>query len=244
MATILDEISHALIIDQEMYGPFYQLNKYSNTTINDESSEVEQDKNEPTFVNEHSNTKKSITSRSPTEITKAASIDELYSKAIDYFDLNSDQKLATFYGSKEADIMVLFDNPYTNSDGEPTDIAVHTLLTKMLAAIQLSINNLYITSISKVLEDQRTRDLNVKERNFFIKECSIIKPKMVLCFDQSSIQKLMNKNSQLARGEHKLNDPDLALFYTHSPFLLEKMPALKREAWEDLQSFRKLLDNL
>jgi|GEM_PF-2200635 uracil-DNA glycosylase family 4 len=253
MPSILDDIAESLAWDQEVYGPYYH-----KTYPVDASLVVEEKLNDEVIEREHSeqpvqeSVADSVELQEDTAVwtlSKANSLDDLHANYAAFFELPktsvhpSSKRIYT--GPTDAAVALIFNKTIYDENNQLRKVDAYTLLTKMLSAISLPIDSLFVTALSKSQTKADNAEFNEKEVAFFRKQMELLSPKLLLCFNPKILERLaiIQENEEPKRGFHTLAS-GLKIFYTHSPSHLLEKPELKREAWEDLQAFRKFLDSL
>lgn len=147
-------------------------------------------------------------------------------------------------------VLCLFDTP--NTDDERNNCLCSgesgLLLNKMLNAIGLDINsNTYISALVPWRPPGNRAPTPTEYalcRPFWEKEIALLTPKTILIFGNTTSSEVLGI-SGLAKArstEHLFHD--IPTFVTIAPSMLLKMPTQKKQAWEDLQKFKKKLDSL
>lgn len=246
MPSLIDQIAQALSWDQEVYGPYYQGQVKEGIEIKkpeavklDEKKRIE--KVVPKEVVVETTVVVEEAARESWNLNEATSLNELHQHFDEVFNIEASQnKIPAFWGNSNATVAVLFNHSLVDEKGNAIDKKAFELLSKMLVAILLPISEQFYTSFKKT-EPSIDQSEQI-ETDYLLKQLALLNPKMVLCFDELVVQKLKNTQTKITRGLHQLNN-GLKLFFTHSPFILLEKPELKREAWEDLQAFQKLLES-
>ena len=150
-------------------------------------------------------------------------------------------------GNENADVMLVGEAPGTEEDrrGEPIAGQADELLTKMLAAINLSRDQVYTTNILKCRAPLH-REPSPTEiescRPYLEKQVQLISPKIVICLGQIAAHALLQSASVLAELRGQIFEfNDVAVFVTYHPTALLNDASLKRGAWEDLQRIQQFL---
>lgn len=148
-------------------------------------------------------------------------------------------------GNPAADIVLVGEAPGAEEDrlGRPFVGAAGQLLDKILAAIQLSRNDVYICNILKCRPPQN-RDPLPEEialcQPYLMKQLEIIDPQFILCLGRFAAQTLLNTTDSLGalRGRyHQLGKARLLV--TYHPAALLRDQQYKRPTWEDVQMLQK-----
>lgn len=153
-------------------------------------------------------------------------------------------------GSARAELMIVGEAPGRDEDiqGQPFVGRSGQLLTKILAAIGLEREDVYIGNILKC-RPPNNRDPLPPEvlacEPHLRRQLAIIRPRLICCLGRVAAQTLLRTSNSLTRlrGEvHFYGDiPVLATFH---PAYLLRNPAAKRDAWNDVRMMRALLDAL
>ncbi len=119
-------------------------------------------------------------------------------------------------GPEDARIAIV-DSEGTFFEGEPG-----SLLVKMLGAMHLSASDVYIC--------------NTADNASFIRHVVAHKPSVVVALGEKACRTLKGTDEPLVkiRG-HFFQCHGVSVMATHHPSVLVKIPALKRQAWEDLK---------
>lgn len=153
-------------------------------------------------------------------------------------------------GNPNADAMLIGEAPGAEEDkqGEPFVGRAGKLLNDILKAINLSREEVYIANILKC-RPPGNRDPLPNEMEtcipYLSKQVELIKPKVILCLGRIAANGLLNKKlplSALRESTHEFNG--IPVFVTYHPAALLRNPNWKRGCWEDVQKFKKLLDEL
>jgi uracil-DNA glycosylase family 4 len=151
-------------------------------------------------------------------------------------------------GSPTAKIVVIGEAPGADEDeqGLPFVGRSGQLLTKILAAINLTRDEVYICNIAK----SRPPNNRPPEKDeieacmpYLVRQIELIQPKVILALGKTAANTLLNNALSMAamRGKvFKWNGVDL--FVTYHPAALLRNPNWKHEAWADVQAMRKHYD--
>jgi uracil-DNA glycosylase family 4 len=154
-------------------------------------------------------------------------------------------------GAEQADIVVIGEAPGADEDakGEPFIGRAGQLLTKMLEAIQLDRKDIYITNILKS-RPPNNRDPKPDEveacEPYLWKQLALIQPKMILCLGRIAGSTLLKqKTDTLGKMRGNVYDYNgIKVMVTYHPAALLRNPDWKHGAWEDLQKFRRMYDEM
>ena len=129
---------------------------------------------------------------------------------------------------------------------------VGKLLEKMLAAINIKIEKVYLTySINfRPPEDRKPSAQEIKRYSIFLKEhISIINPQIIILLGSTAMEAVMALNNKVSdeRGQWKeiiLKNKTYPLIVTFSPSYLIRFPDKKKYSWEDLKKIRQKIKDL
>jgi uracil-DNA glycosylase len=130
--------------------------------------------------------------------------------------------------------------PFWGPDGQ--------LLTKMIQAIQLTREEVYLTQVVKCRppDDRKPTPEEIDACGFFLKEeIRLIDPGILVALGDRVAKTLSRSNKKISdlRGRW-LNVEGRRLMATFHPAFLLTNPGAKREAWEDLKKVRREYDGL
>ena len=129
------------------------------------------------------------------------------------------------------------------------------LFSKMLAAIDIDIKHVYITSLIKCRPPQN-HTISPREimccSEHLKQQIELVKPSIVVVLGETAIQCLLQKPQPIDRLRADINSVSadtssmnplgsMPLFVSHSPHELLQKAELKRNAWSDLQQLQKLI---
>lgn len=148
-------------------------------------------------------------------------------------------------GNPQARIVVIGEAPGADEDrlGRPFVGRAGQLLDRMLAAIELQRESVFITNILKT-RPPSNRDPSPDEVTAHIpvlyQQLAIINPRLILCLGRHAGRGLLNSNATLGRMRGVAHDfHGVSLFVTYHPAALLRNSRWKRPAWEDLQMFQR-----
>ena len=129
---------------------------------------------------------------------------------------------------------------------------VGKLLKKMLIAINIKIENVYLSySVNfRPPEDRKPTTQEINRYSKFLKEhVSIIDPKMIILMGSTAMESLTGINNKISseRGNWKeiiIKDKTYPLMITFSPSYLIRFPENKKYSWADLKKIRQRIKNL
>ncbi len=151
-------------------------------------------------------------------------------------------------GNPNADILFIGEAPGRDEDlkGEPFVGRAGQLLDKMLAAINLSRDDIYIANILKCRPPEN-RDPLPDESNTCLphlaEQIRLIKPKLICALGRIAAQILLDTKSPLSKMRGRFYDVGGAkMLATYHPAALLRNPNFKKGAWEDLKLLRRTYD--
>lgn len=152
-------------------------------------------------------------------------------------------------GNPNAEVMVVGEAPGQSEDeqGLPFVGAAGQLLTKILAAVDLRREDVWICNVLKH-RPPGNRNPVPDEVNactpFLIRQFEIIKPRIILALGTFAAQTLLDTKLAIGklRGQlHRFHG--VPLIVTYHPAALLRNPSWKRPTWEDVQLVRRILDS-
>jgi DNA polymerase len=153
-------------------------------------------------------------------------------------------------GSPEAAVVFVGEAPGADEDrtGEPFVGAAGQLLTKMIEAMGLSRDEVYICNILKCRPpgNRNPEPDEIAECEPFLKrQLAAIRPRMIVALGKFAAQCLLRSDAPISRlrGQWKAYE-GIPLMPTYHPAFLLRTPTAKREVWNDLQQVMGELDRL
>ena len=152
-------------------------------------------------------------------------------------------------GDPNADLVCVGEAPGANEDatGRPFVGQAGQLLTKILAAIDLKREEVFIVNVLKH-RPPGNRNPHPEEVEacspYLIRQLELIKPKVIVAFGTFAAQTLLQTKTPLGqlRGlVHRYHGTPLVV--TYHPAALLRNPAWKRPTWEDVKLARRVLDS-
>ncbi|MBE2278858.1 MAG: uracil-DNA glycosylase [Ignavibacteriaceae bacterium] len=153
-------------------------------------------------------------------------------------------------GNHNAKVMVVGEGPGADEDasGLPFVGRAGELLTKMMAAIGFSREEIFIANVVKCRPpgNRTPNDSEITEcLPYLLKQIQLIKPVMILCAGTTAIQALMGRKGSLGSFRSQFyNLEDALVLATYHPAALIRNPEWKKPAWEDLKMFRSKYNEL
>jgi uracil-DNA glycosylase len=152
-------------------------------------------------------------------------------------------------GSQEAKLLLIGEGPGAEEDkqGKPFIGRAGQLLTKMLAAIQLERDEVYITNVVKCRPPGNRNPLpdEVAMCLPYLKEqIGIIKPKIILLLGKVAAESLLQVTEPMFELRKKKFDIEGIMTYvSYHPAALIYNQSLKKESWIDLQKIQKIYNS-
>ena len=153
-------------------------------------------------------------------------------------------------GNKNADIMFIGEGPGEQEDlqGYPFVGPAGQLLDKMLGAINLSIDDVYIANVVKC-RPPHNRDPKEEEQqscmNYLRYQFKLVEPKIVVCLGRIAAQAIIDKDFKITRQRGQWFERKGYWFTaTYHPSALLRDAEKKRPAWEDFKGIRDKYEEL
>ncbi len=152
-------------------------------------------------------------------------------------------------GNPEADLMFVGEAPGADEDvqGEPFVGRAGQLLTKIIEAIDLKREDVYIANVIKCRPpgNRNPEPDEVEQcKPFLFRQIEIIKPKVIVALGKFAAQTLLRTLDPISRLRGRVYDYRGAkLIPTFHPAYLLRNPSSKREVWEDMKIVRSLLQS-
>lgn len=149
-------------------------------------------------------------------------------------------------GNNNADIMVIGEGPGADEDlqGEPFVGRAGQLLNKILEAIHLKREDVYIANVVKCRPPGNKTPTESEFKDclpYLLKQIEIIKPKFILTLGAVPLLALFGKMYQISKHRgHVLDFKGIKVIPTYHPAYLLRNPSAKKLVWEDVQILEKL----
>ena len=150
--------------------------------------------------------------------------------------------------------MIVGEGPGQKEDeiGKPFVGDAGMLLNKMLKAINIERNKVYITNVVNYRPpNNRKPELTEIKRysDFLRKHISIIDPKILILMGSTAMESLFSSNIKITkeRGSWKdiiINNKTYLCMITFHPAYLLRQTEYKKYSWMDLKEIRKKIDQL
>jgi len=167
---------------------------------------------------------------------------------------NNSKNLLLGDGNVNSPIMLIGEAP-----GPEEDISclafqgeVGKLLKKMLSAINIKIENIYLSYAVNFRppDDRKPTTQEIKRFSVFLKDhISIINPKIIILMGSTAMESLTGINNKISseRGNWKeviIKDKTYPIMITFSPSYLIRFPENKKYSWDDLKKIRQKIKDL
>ena len=151
-------------------------------------------------------------------------------------------------GNPNADFMCVGEAPGANEDaqGVPFVGPAGQLLTKILEAIQLSRDDVFICNVLKHRPPGNRNPLPeevVACSPYLVRQIELIRPKVILALGTFASQTLLETKLTIGKLRGQIHRYyGVPLVVTYHPAALLRNPSWKRPTWEDVQLARRILD--
>ncbi len=152
-------------------------------------------------------------------------------------------------GNPHARLMCVGEAPGATEDetGLPFVGAAGQLLTKILAAVDLTRDDVFITNVMKHRPPGNRNPVPEEISacsSYLVRQLELIKPKVILALGTFAAQTLLTTKTPIGklRGEvHRYHG--IPVVVTYHPAALLRNPSWKRPTWEDVKLARRILDS-
>ncbi len=174
---------------------------------------------------------------------------------LDNCELKSNStKLVFADGNNQSQIMIIGEGPGQKEDeaGKPFVGDAGMLLNKMLNAINIERNQVYITNVVNYRppNNRKPEPSEVTRYSSFLrKHISIINPKILILMGSTAMESLFGSKIKITkeRGNWKdiiINNKTYLSMITFHPAYLLKKPEKKKYSWADLKEKKKKIDEV
>lgn len=157
-------------------------------------------------------------------------------------------------GTSESQLMIVGEGPGQKEDelGKPFVGDAGMLLNKMLKAINIDRNKVYITNVVNYRppNNRKPEPAEITRYSNYLREhISIIDPKILILMGSSAMEALFGSKIKISkeRGAWKeviVNQKTYLTIITFHPAYLLRQPDQKKYSWSDLKEVRKKIDEL
>jgi DNA polymerase len=157
------------------------------------------------------------------------------------------QQVVFGVGNPDADLMFVGEAPGADEDiqGIPFVGRAGQLLTKMIEAINLRRDDVYIANVIKCRPPgNRNPEPDEIEQcePFLLRQIEAVRPKVIVALGAFAAKTLLRSEDSISRLRGRIYDfHGASLIPTFHPSFLLRSPDRKRDAWEDLKKARALL---
>ena len=150
-------------------------------------------------------------------------------------------------GNPNADLMFVGEAPGADEDiqGEPFVGRAGQLLTKIIEAMGLTRDDVYIANVIKCRPPgNRNPEPDEVEQceAFLFRQIDTIKPKVIVALGKFAAQSLLRTTDAITRLRgREFKYRDAVLMPTYHPAYLLRTPSAKRDVWEDMKRVRAIL---
>ena len=174
---------------------------------------------------------------------------------IDNCELKSQAKKLVFGdGNPNSELMIVGEGPGEKEDqmGKPFVGDTGTLLNKMLKAIDIEREKIYITNVVNFRppNNRKPEPAEITRYSEFLKtHISIINPKILVLMGSTAMESLFGSKIKISkeRGIWKeliVNNKKYLVMITFHPAYLLRQPDQKKYSWADLKEIRKKIESL
>ncbi len=156
--------------------------------------------------------------------------------------LHKERKNTVFSrGSAMSDVMFIGEGPGKDEDeaGLPFVGRAGQLLNKILEAMKLPIDNVYICNIVKCRPPQNrkpTFDEIDSCSHYLMGQISFVKPKVIICLGATAAEGILGTKERIKDLRGKFFDKyNAKIIVTYHPAALLRDPSRKKLVWEDMQ---------
>lgn len=148
-------------------------------------------------------------------------------------------------GNIKAKLMFVGEGPGQDEDktGRPFVGKAGRLLTKMIEAIDLKREDVYIANIVKCRPPANRAPFEEEAKAclpFLRKQVAIIRPKIIVCLGATAAGYIIDSSIRITKDRGKWYEKgDFLMIPTYHPSALLRDPGKKRDAWEDFKKIRE-----
>jgi DNA polymerase len=150
-------------------------------------------------------------------------------------------------GNPRAELMFVGEAPGADEDaqGEPFVGRAGQLLTKIITAMGLKRNEVYITNVLKCRPPQNRTPLPDEVTNclpYLLSQIELIQPKVIVALGATAVRALLDVQLGITKMRgHWYTFRDIPIMPTFHPAYLLRNPPVKKEVWQDMQEVVKKL---
>ena len=165
---------------------------------------------------------------------------------------NNASKVVFSDGNIQSKLMIIGEGPGQKEDeiGKPFVGDAGNLLNKMLEAINIKRNKIYITNVVNYRppNNRKPEPNEITRYTQFLKEhISIINPKILILMGSTAMEALLGSNKRISkeRGQWKeviIQQKNYKTIVTFHPAYLLRKPDQKKYSWQDLKIIQKEIE--
>ena len=167
---------------------------------------------------------------------------------------NNAKKMVFSDGNINGQVMIVGEGPGEKEDeiGKPFVGDAGNLLNKMLSAININRESVYITNVVnfRTPNNRKPTSAEINRYSIFLREhILIINPKILIIMGSTAMEALVGNNIKISkdRGKWKeiiIKNKTFTSIITFHPAYLLRQPDQKKYSWSDLKEIRKKIDEL
>lgn len=153
-------------------------------------------------------------------------------------------------GNPDARLMIIGEGPGAQEDRQGLAFvgAAGQLLTQMLAAIEISREEVFISNVVKCRPPGNRAPTEEEARNclpFLRAQTALIRPQAILLLGATALRFILGPELRITRARGQFVErKGVFILPTFHPAALLRDPDKKRDSWEDLKRLRQKLDEL
>lgn len=153
-------------------------------------------------------------------------------------------------GNRRAPIMFIGEGPGAQEDlqGRAFVGPAGQLLDKMLAAIDLTREDVYIANVVKCRPPRNRTPIEEEVRRcipYLRRQVYLVRPDIIVCLGATALRYVVDKNARITRVRGQwYKRKGYSIIATYHPAALLRDPAKKYEAWEDFKAIRDKLQKI
>ncbi len=174
---------------------------------------------------------------------------------VDNCDLKNNAKKIVFGdGNINSQVMIIGEGPGEKEDeiGKPFVGDAGNLLNKMLSAININRDTIYITNVVNFRppNNRKPTSAEINRYSIFLREhILIINPKILIIMGSTAMEALVGNNIKISKNRGKwkeiiIKNKTFTSIVTFHPAYLLRQPDQKKYSWHDLKEIRKKIDEL
>jgi uracil-DNA glycosylase family 4 len=151
-------------------------------------------------------------------------------------------------GNPAAELCFVGEGPGADEDrlGEPFVGAAGQLLDRMIAAMKLGRDEVYVCNVVKCRPPDNRKPTPEEMATctpFLAEQLDVVAPKVIVALGATAVQGLLGTSEGITRlrGKWKLYKGTIPVMPTYHPAYLLRTPEAKRDVWSDLQQVMRHL---